>query len=222
MFPAHFGIMKNILIFCLLLCAGSAQADLSGPARVIDGDTLLVGQTRIRMHGIDAPESTQHCTSAQGVVFACGAAATRALTRMIGGAAVRCVARDIDRYGRTVAQCNVAGRDLGHDMVAAGYAVAFRRYSMDYAKVEDAARRGKTGLWAAQMQDPAAYRAQAAAAPAAPATCAIKGNISGSGRIYHMAGQEHYAATRISTARGERWFCTEDDARAAGWRAARR
>jgi hypothetical protein len=62
------------------------------------------------------------------------------------------------------------------------------------------------------------------AAPAAPAPggCAIKGNISGSGRIYHLPGQENYDATGINEARGERWFCSEAEAQAAGWRRARR
>ena len=197
-------------------------ADLSGPARVIDGDTLRIGATRIRLHGIDAPEAAQTCTSAEGADFACGAVATQALVTVIGEGRVACTPVDLDRYGRTVARCAVAGRDLGQAMVAAGYATAYRAYSTAYVKAEDEARRAGRGLWAAQMQNPADYRAAQAQVQAAPASCAIKGNIGGGGRIYHTPGQEHYAATRISTAKGERWFCTEAEARAAGWRAARR
>lgn len=59
------------------------------------------------------------------------------------------------------------------------------------------------------------------AAPSPPGSCAIKGNISSSGRIYHVPGSPHYDATKIDESKGERWFCTEDEARAAGWRAPR-
>ncbi|MFO0997127.1 MAG: hypothetical protein U1F33_10630 [Alphaproteobacteria bacterium] len=53
--------------------------------------------------------------------------------------------------------------------------------------------------------------------------CRIKGNISESGeRIYHVPGGAFYDKTAISPARGERWFCTESEARAAGWRRSRR
>ncbi|WP_174013497.1 succinoglycan biosynthesis protein exoi [Agrobacterium tumefaciens] len=53
--------------------------------------------------------------------------------------------------------------------------------------------------------------------------CNIKGNISISSRerIYHVPGQEYYASTKISPQYGERWFCSEDEARAAGWRRAK-
>jgi hypothetical protein len=80
------------------------------------------------------------------------------------------------------------------------------------------------------VQDPAAYRAERQGAndagglafASAPEACAIKGNISANGRIYHRPGQRDYARTRINPAQGERWFCTEDEARAAGWRPALR
>ena len=75
------------------------------------------------------------------------------------------------------------------------------------------------------MIDPAAYRAEQRAmrarANAPDGACTIKGNISGNGRIYHLPGSPAYGPTRIDERRGERWFCTEDEARAAGWRPAR-
>ena len=224
MFRVHIRDMRVALSICLLLSASATRAELSGPARVIDGDTLRIGATQIRLHGIDAPEATQTCAAADGAVTACGALATRALAALTAGAQLSCTALDVDRYGRTVARCTSGGRDLGRAMVEAGHALAYRRYSTAYVGAEDGARQARRGLWSGRMQDPAAFRASrtVAAAPAAVPGCAIKGNISGGGRIYHVPGQEHYAATRINTARGERWFCTEAEARAAGWRAARR
>ncbi len=214
--------MRYIFTICLLLCAFAARAELSGPARVIDGDTLQIGETRIRLHGIDAPEAAQDCRTAQGFPLACGAAATTALRDMTKGLLVVCTARDIDRYGRTVARCTANGGDLGRQMVAGGLAVAYRRYSIDYVADEEAAKARGLGFWSANMQNPADYRAGKAAVTSLPDGCIIKGNISSGGQIYHLPGQENYADTRISTAKGERWFCSEAEARAAGWRPARR
>ena len=214
--------MRIVLIICLLFSAAAARADITGTARVIDGDTIQIGSAQIRLHGIDAPETSQTCETAQGTTFACGTVATHALIALIGGAPVVCTPLDMDRYGRTVARCAVAGRDLGRDMVASGHATAYRRYSTDYVRDEEAAERDGRGLWSSTMQEPAAFRAARAADPQAPATCVVKGNISSGGRIYHLPGQMHYDDTRISPAKGERWFCTEAEARSAGWRAARR
>ena len=53
-------------------------------------------------------------------------------------------------------------------------------------------------------------------------TCNIKGNVNTRGeRIYHVPGQEYYDETRISASHGERWFCSEEEAREAGWRRAK-
>ena len=214
--------MRIVFIICLLFSAVAVRAEIAGPARVIDGDTLQVGATRIRLEGIDAPEAGQTCVSAQGVVFGCGAVASQVLSAFIGTGTVACTAADLDRYGRTVARCMVAGGDLGQAMVSAGYAMAYRAYALDYVPAEEDARRAGRGLWSAKMEDPADYRAARPARSDDPAACAIKGNIGDGGRIYHRPGQDHYDATRISEARGERWFCSDAEAQAAGWRAARR
>ena len=52
-----------------------------------------------------------------------------------------------------------------------------------------------------------------------PKPCRIKGNISDGGHIYHVPGSPHYSRTRVEPEKGERWFCTEEEAIAAGWRA---
>ena len=96
--------------------AGSSGA-FTGPARVIDGDTLDVGGVRIRLHGIDAPESKQNCR-AGGKRWSCGREATRALAARIRGRSVACQERDRDRYGRVVAACSLSGMDLNGWMVA--------------------------------------------------------------------------------------------------------
>jgi len=213
-------------ILSLILCLASpAVADVEGSVRVIDGDTFDVGGTRVRIHGIDAPEHDQTCINAEGVEWACGAYVSEDIASRYDGTTATCQMIEIDRYNRVVAKCFVNGRDVGETIVADGYAEAYRRYSMDYDLAEKAAQVRGVGLWSGDMQSPAAFRAdQRAATPnTSPdnANCIIKGNISGSGRIYHMPHNRDYENTRINPANGEQWFCTEAEAQAAGWRAAR-
>jgi endonuclease YncB( thermonuclease family) len=198
-------------------------ADVVGTVRVIDADTIDVGGTRIRLHAIDAPEMDQSCETEQGIAFACGRWVTAQVRARFDGAVARCVPRDIDRFDRIVAQCRVAEQDMGEIIVSEGWAFAYRRYGMDYDLTEKAALVTGRGLHGVRVQSPAQFRATkvSGSVPADPA-CVIKGNISKNGQIYHVPGQEYYTATRINLAKGERWFCSERDARAAGWRAARR
>lgn len=209
--------------------AAAAPAQVTGPARVVDGDTFSVGAERVRLWGVDAPEGRQVCQNAQGQGYACGDVARDQLVGLIGGRAVRCEVRDRDPYGRAVARCLAGSTDLGEAMVRAGWAVDYVQFSRGaYASAEVEARRSRRGLWAGRFETPSTWRAEAREArpsPAAPpqSGCVIKGNVNAAGRrIFHVPGQEDYAATRIDTARGERWFCSASEALAAGWIAARR
>lgn len=132
----------------------------SGPVRVVDGDTLDLDGARIRLHGIDAPERAQRCTAAAGRAWPCGREATLALTRMVAGRRPLCTERDRDGYGRSVAVCTVDGRDINRAMVAAGWAVAYTRYSRDYEGDEAAARRARLGVWQGGFERPDVYRAE--------------------------------------------------------------
>ena len=129
-----------------------------GVATVIDGDTIDVSGTRIRLYGIDAPEGAQQCARADGAVWQCGDAASLALTRQLGRSQVRCEANGQDRYRRTIAVCFRAGVDINQWMVANGWAMAFRRYSMAYVSAEDRAQTAKLGLWAVTFQMPWDWR----------------------------------------------------------------
>ncbi|WP_375572182.1 thermonuclease family protein [Seohaeicola saemankumensis] len=219
-----------LLIFAVgLLIASLAMAgSVTGTIRVIDGDTIEVAGTRVRLHGIDAPESSQTCSTEQGKSWDCGAWVSREVRARYQGRKAVCTPLDQDRYGRTVARCMVGGEDMGATLVAEGLAFAYRRYAMDYDLIEKQAAVADRGLWAMNVQNPAAYRQNGQPAARAPqqqvaSDCNIKGNISAKGeRIYHRPGQEHYDRTRINTAQGERWFCSATEAEAAGWRAARR
>ena len=124
-----------VAITMLTQLSGTAIADITGPAKVIDGDTIKVGGAKIRLHGIDAPESAQVC-QANDQTYRCGAQATHALTKRIGGRSVSCEERDRDRYGRIVAVCKAGGEDLNAWLVSEGLALAYRRYSTDYVAQE--------------------------------------------------------------------------------------
>jgi endonuclease YncB( thermonuclease family) len=146
-----------------LLTGGQQDAEtptgaLTGTADVIDGDTLELGGTRIRLYGIDAPEMHQRCYDENGTADSCGQIAAAMLRQRIGGGAVACDPRDTDRYGRTVAVCRAGGADLNEWMVENGWAVAYRHYSLDYVAAEDDARARHAGIWAGRFENPRAWR----------------------------------------------------------------
>ena len=133
------------------------SASVSGFARVIDGDTLVVGAKRIRLFGIDAPESDQFCR-VEGRSWPCGREATRALSGRIGGYPIACDARTRDDYGRMVAVCRSGGTELNRWMVAQGWALAYRRYSRDYVAEERKAKFAKRGVWRGEFVSPWEWR----------------------------------------------------------------
>lgn len=214
-------MIRIILTFLLLGIAPLAFAAPDGRLTVIDGDTIDVGGVRVRLHGIDAPEIGQPC-AANGQTRDCGRLARDAVAARFEGAHARCTQVDTDRYGRVVATCVVRSEDLGGAIVNAGWALAYRRYSMSYDLDEKAAAVAGRGLWAFDVEQPSDYRAAQLRGGTAPnADCTIKGNISSNGRIYHLPGGRGYDRTGINTANGERWFCSIAEAEAAGWRPAR-
>lgn len=222
--------LHGLWLLAALLVPQQAHAlEMIGRASVVDGDTIEIRGERLRLHGIDAPESGQLCLDDRGARYRCGQHAALALANRIGAGNVRCDLLDRDRYDRHIAACFQGHSDLNRWMVLHGQAVAYRRYSTEYVSVEASARGQRIGVWQGDFDLPWEWRrgsrsvtARGAAATAAPPSteCAIKGNISRNGRIYHVPGQTHYDRTQISPGKGERWFCSEAAARAAGWRRA--
>lgn len=193
----------------------------AGDVRIIDGDTIDVGGIRVRLEGIDAPELGQRCRTWRGRPWDCGDAARRSLDRLIDGRSVACQSVGIDTYGRILAQCSVNGLDLGAELVRLGFAWAFLKYTHAYEVIEMESRARRVGVWNGDAKPPWIYRARRSASTGkAPAGCAIKGNVTQHGRVYHLPSGRSYNRTRIDEARGERWFCSENEAVAAGWRPA--
>lgn len=202
------------------------QIEVAGIARVIDGDTVEIAGTRIRLEGIDAPEKAQTCgRGLLGIVartWPCGLAAIRRLEALTEGQSVTCRGHETDKYGRLIATCLKDGVDLNAVLVREGLAWAFTKYSRTYLAIEGEARSARAGVWQGDSDPPWVYREARwkAAETAAPAGCAIKGNVSSNGRIYHMPWGSSYGRVTIDARRGERWFCSESEAEAAGWRPA--
>lgn len=216
--------LRSLLVLAVLsVPVPSWGTELAGRARVIDGDTLEIAGQKVRLFGIDAPELDQRCDQ-DGRVWACGLAARDMLTGAVGRQRLTCAVQDIDRYGRNVAICFAGDQDVAALVVRNGMAIAYRRYSGRYVNAEAAARREGVGLWTSTYIQPEQYRAEGRVEQPPPTgECVIKGNIGRSGtRIYHLPGQADYDATRINKAAGERWFCSEAEARAAGFRRAAR
>lgn len=130
---------------------------LIGVASVIDGDTIEVHGTRIRFHGIDAPESRQTCLRA-GEPIRCGKDAAFALSDFLGRKTVTCEPMKYDRYKRVIARCVTGKQDIEAWMVSNGHAVAYRKYSMDYVEAEELAKAAKRGVWATEFQMPWDWR----------------------------------------------------------------
>lgn len=284
---------------------------IRGTVRVSDGDTIEITTTsekkaKIRIWGIDAPESKQSCTSSSSEEYPCGDAATRKLRDLLGvkeeeedeeedgeatAITATCEVKARDQYGRAVARCfpgDVSDSqieaidksdgedrdkknkplDVGLEMVASGNAVAYRQFSRDYYdEAERSARDGSRGIWDGAFEVPEDWRRERRIealqkvqqrrapspgplplssdrkmnpppppSPSASSTrkgegeeqrehdpgCDIKGNISGDGsKRYHLPGGASYDAVKIDARRGERWFCSEGEAKDAGWQRAR-
>jgi endonuclease YncB( thermonuclease family) len=139
-------LIVAVLSGLTVLGPASAQPNIAGVASVIDGDTIEIHGLRIRLYGIDAPESGQLCLKPTGERWRCGQQASFALADRIRRTTVSCRPRDRDRYGRIVAVCFKGKEDLNRWMVANGWAVAYRHYSLDYVTDEDAARLGRINI----------------------------------------------------------------------------
>ena len=132
---------------------------LGSVPRIVDADTLEVAGQKVRLQGIDAPESAQSCRQAGGHRYQCGEQAAEALRTRIGPGAVTCTIEGRDRYMRGLGICYAAdGTDLNGWLVRQGHALAYRRYSTTYVPQEDQARAAQAGLWAGAFVPPWDWR----------------------------------------------------------------
>ena len=138
--PAHAASEKS----------SAVPTTITGIARVVDGDSLVINQARLRLHGIDAPESNQQCTQ-DNKAWPCGKVAKSALAEIIEGTQLNCAVLDRDRYKRFVVRCAMGEIDLGERLVRLGLAMAYTQYSEDYVQAEVFARKRRVGSGPANL-----------------------------------------------------------------------
>ncbi len=195
---------------------------LQGRARALAGDLVRIAGTTVRLSGIEAPERRQAC-GAGSRRYPCGAAARAALGRLVDGRRVSCTLSGADAAGRPLATCMRGTLDINAELVRQGHAFAESGLFASYSDLEREARAAKAGIWAGgEAERPAEFRAKVweEAKRRAPDGCPIKGRITGGARVYVLPWSPDYERGRIEKARGERWFCSEQEAVAAGWKPA--
>ncbi len=135
----------------------SHAESIIGKPKIIDGDTIHIKNNKIRLHGIDAPETNQTCLINSKKWF-CGKQSTQELKKIINNQIVECLVNDIDIYKRYIAICSVNSVNLNQWMVNNGWAVAYRYYSTDYILEEKYARENKLGIWQSEFLKPYIFR----------------------------------------------------------------
>lgn len=204
----------------------SRDSGLARVVRVIDGDTIEIeGGEKVRYIGIDTPETVDPRKSVQCF----GLEASNKNKELIGGKMVR-LEKDItdrDKYNRILRYVWVGGVFVNLELIKQGFAYSYSyppdvKYQDQFIKAQQEAREAERGLWSVCPSTPEQNTSIPAVSPAPNSdSCLIKGNISSSGeKIYHLPGCGSYAKTKIDEARGEKWFCAESEALAAGWRKA--
>lgn len=235
-----------MVLIALAVPVGSARA---ANATVRDANTIQLGAMSYRLDGIDGPELDQMCLDDHADAWTCGVEAREQLTKLIGGRAVRCENRGAAKTfrKRNLAVCTVEGEptSLNRQLVRQGFAKTADPSAVTFREDEDGAKSDRRGLWKGCFVSPEEFRlgkkdgALLGGAcrsdkdleirqvlfpvhPAMPDGCSIKGKLAlrarltGNVGVYHLQGCRTYPAL----AKPDRWFCSEDDAQAAGFRRA--
>ncbi len=199
----------------------TVSSEISGPATVISGDSMRVDGRLVRLDGVEAPAAAQPCTHENGRRWNCASASRSGLGKIIRGRQVTCTPSGQDDSGRTLAHCVVdSTTDIATELVRSGYVFATSgSFFSSLSSEEETARNAKLGIWQGEVARPQEWRDQAweAAKREAPDGCPIKGVVRASAKIYTLPWSDAYASARVRPERGERWFCSEDEAKAAGF-----
>ena len=239
--------MRCLIVLLLLLAAGSSRA---ADTIVKDGDTLQLAGVTFRLDGIDAPEFDQTCIDDHAEPWTCGIEARDQLANLIGKHSVHCDDLGPDKsYSKWHSGiCSVDGEavSLNQSMVRQGFALASDSPTGGRFKADEAGAKGSIkGLWKGCFVAPQDFRHDNKSAsllgvscrsdkdreirdllfpdePAMPPNCSIKAKFAARARVTGNVGVYHLQAcqTYAPVTKPDRWFCTEEDAQAAGFRKA--
>lgn len=205
-----------------------AQNEAIKVLSVVDGDTIKIKigtkSETVRIIGIDTPETVDPRKPVQCY----GKEASAKMKSLVNGKTItleKNPAEERDKYQRLLRYVWLNGADVGAKMIQDGFAFSYKQYphpKLDaYNKLEQAARTAGKGLWGKACSSTAAATSKSSSSSTARSSCVIKGNISSSReKIYHLPGCKSYNQTIIDPSAGEQMFCTEQAAKAAGWRKA--
>jgi len=237
-------LIAVVSLLAMLNAAGAAELD--GVPRIINGNTIMIGKTRLNLAGVGAPGLEQVCLDASGARWTCGVTARDELAKHVGSQSWTCQTEHREGTERLVGACSVGGQDVGKWLIGAGWAIAGLHASKDYEATEAEAKAHKAGLWAGAFIAPREWRRRNAQAPKLGALdispgmrvlllhghsgstppspdCAIKGHVNRSGTcIFHMPGGRWYARVSMQPDNGDRWFCSKEEALDASCRETRR
>jgi endonuclease YncB( thermonuclease family) len=200
---------------------GLSRPAIEGVASVTGGDTFRLNGQSIRLAGIEAPEIEQRC-GGQGreSSWRCGEAARKELRDLVRNKQMRCEIGGVADNGAALGTCRIGTLDVAAELVTRGTVFAQAGLFSSYGRLEQDARNAKRGLWRGTAERPEDYRARLweSARKNAPQGCPIKGQIARSERVYVVPWEAGYSRVRIRADKGERWFCSEREARDAGWK----
>jgi endonuclease YncB( thermonuclease family) len=196
---------------------GLSRPVIEGTASAVAGDILRINSQTIRLSGVEAPELHQDC-GGQGRErrWRCGETARAQLRDLVRGKQVRCeLASDGER-----GLCRIGTADIAADLVSRGHIFAQQGLFSSYGRLEQDARNARLGLWRGSAERPQEYRSRLweAAKKRAPQGCPIKAQITRRDRVYVVPWQAGYGRVRVRVDKGERWFCSEQEAQAAGFK----
>ena len=147
------GLLIGLLVYHFFINAEAKTQTL----KVIDGDTIVINDEKIRFSGIDTPELKQTCMMGEEKVF-CGMLAKMLLIKKIGKKTPKCIKEGVDSYKRTLAECFINGESLSSFLVRSGYAFAYRKYSKKFIKEEEFAKKNRLGMWSMKFEFPWDFR----------------------------------------------------------------
>jgi endonuclease YncB( thermonuclease family) len=203
----------------------AADPPIVGRAWATGGDTIRMGQQTVRLDGIEAPDRDQTCARPDSRRWRCGEAAQAALSRIVAGRQVHCEPVGKSEAGIVRASCTAGGTDIAGALVEGGYVLAETGMMARYRSAQAKAQQTKAGIWSGpgtpERAEEWRTRLWNEARAKAPQGCPIKGKVAGRRgdvvKTYHLPWSPTYMRLRVVSARGERWFCSEAEAQAAGF-----
>lgn len=154
-YPAYF-FLFFILLYTTNLHANVISSSPNTPVKIIDGDSLEIGNYRIRLIGIDAPEYEQHCKDSQNKKYFCGQTSIEYLQKLIGNNTITCKIHHKDKYDRELCTCFKGKIDLNAEMVRSGNALTY--LDSNYQKEQTKAKEEKRGIWQGKFMHPRLFR----------------------------------------------------------------